>query len=253
MVGSNDATNLQSLLSTQEPDTYKQSIAENKDTIPSQQKINRMFSFNEKKDTISSPQDTSNYLRSNLAQLTPEKNIYNNYQSALNAQMSGAQFAMNFMPKTQETSWIRPNAQSELASAMPVLSQNHPDVTPPVSSYVQAQSEEASNFPTSFNEPKLNAPVSSYNQLQAESASNIAFRGKNQQPETGNDFPTLWTKSEISKPVHTSSGVGTPLMTVMKKKENIPQENLLSSAEQASIIGKFILAKVVCILDCSPP
>lgn len=64
--------------------------------------------------------DTNTYLRSNLAQLSPEVSPYGSYQlqPSLNSGSYGAQYSFNTMPKTQETSWIRPNAQSELASAL---------------------------------------------------------------------------------------------------------------------------------------
>lgn len=64
--------------------------------------------------------DTNTYLRSNLAQLSPELSQYGSYQlqPSLTSGSYGAQYSFNTMPKTQETSWIRPNAQSELASAL---------------------------------------------------------------------------------------------------------------------------------------
>ena len=66
-------------------------------------------------------QDASaNYLQSNLAALTPENGKANfEAQSTLTSGRLGAQFTMRKMSKTQETNWVRPNAESELASAMP--------------------------------------------------------------------------------------------------------------------------------------
>ena len=74
----------------------------------------------ERKDSIPNTVDTNTYLRSNLAELSPEISQYGSsyqFQSPLTAGSSGPQYAFNTMPKTQETSWMRPNAQSELASA----------------------------------------------------------------------------------------------------------------------------------------
>ena len=66
-------------------------------------------------------QDPSvNYLQSNLAALTPENGKPSfEAQTGLSSGRLGAQFTMNKMSKTQETNWVRPNAESELASAMP--------------------------------------------------------------------------------------------------------------------------------------
>ena len=74
----------------------------------------------ERKDSIPQVIDTNTYLRSNLAELSPETPQYNSYQyqPSLNAGTYGPQYSFNTMPKTQETSWMRPNAQSELASAL---------------------------------------------------------------------------------------------------------------------------------------
>lgn len=73
----------------------------------------------ERKDSIPLV-DTNTYLRSNLAELSPEVSPYGSYQlqPSLTSGSYGAQYSFNTMPKTQETSWIRPNAQSELASAL---------------------------------------------------------------------------------------------------------------------------------------
>ena len=64
--------------------------------------------------------DANNYLRSNLAELSPELSQYGSYQfqPSLTSGSYGPQYSFNTMPKTQETSWMRPNAQSELASAL---------------------------------------------------------------------------------------------------------------------------------------
>lgn len=201
-----------------------------------------MFSFNEKKDTISSPQDTNNYLRSNLAQLTPEKNIYNNYQlqSPLTSGMFGAQFSMNSMPKTQETSWMRPNAQSELASAMPVLSQNQPETSP---SYTQTQFQEGSTFQaSSINQPEKGTGTSVPSYIQV---SSLPFPSQTQ-PELTNDFPTILTRSDITKPMMPAThsfNTQIPQFPIVNKKENIPLVNHVSSTQQKpSIMGKLCIS-----------
>lgn len=91
--------NLQNLLKDSTHEAAANEAAELKDSIP----------------TV----DTNNYLRSNLAELSPEISQYGSYQfqPSLTSGSLGPQYTYNTMPKTQETSWMRPNAQSELASA----------------------------------------------------------------------------------------------------------------------------------------
>lgn len=59
------------------------------------------------------PDVSANYLQSNLDALTPESGGSNSLPSNMAAQFTTT------MSKTQETNWVRPNAESELASAMP--------------------------------------------------------------------------------------------------------------------------------------
>ncbi|XP_057314445.1 uncharacterized protein LOC130655679 isoform X2 [Hydractinia symbiolongicarpus] len=70
--------------------------------------------------TRKSQDNSVNYLQSNLAVLTPENGKPSfEGQAGLTSGRLGAQFTMSKMSKTQETNWVRPNAESELASAMP--------------------------------------------------------------------------------------------------------------------------------------
>ncbi|XP_065639359.1 uncharacterized protein LOC100203426 isoform X15 [Hydra vulgaris] len=59
---------------------------------------------------------SANYLRSNLAALTPESGKSNTDEQSV---MSGEHAMSTKMRKTQETNWMRPNPESELASALP--------------------------------------------------------------------------------------------------------------------------------------
>ena len=68
-------------------------------------------------------------MQSNLAVLTPDNEKSNSEAAAsLIAPGLGEEFT-NQMRKTQETYWMRPNAQSEIASALPestAVVENHP-------------------------------------------------------------------------------------------------------------------------------
>lgn len=199
-------TNLQSLL--QSPENYAEFYTdEKKDQIPvsedSENLQNNIFSFTNKK-------ETNNYLRSNLAQLTPENNVYSNYhiQSPLNYDSFAAQFTTNSMPKTQETNWIRPDAQSELAAAMPTLAHNQREQTSVISPYVALKQTapiyqaEKSSLPSELNTGEIN----------------------------DGSFPSIVSKSQI--PV-LSSNPSFQRKSVISKKEFIP------TTKQNSDMSKF--------------
>jgi len=126
----------------------------------------------ERKDNIPNTVDTNTYLRSNLAELSPEISQYGNnyqFQSPLTAGSMGPQYAFNTMPKTQETSWMRPNAQSELASAFsqPIDTRSNiqskplvQDISSSTTSQIQEQRskimhKQLKNFVQDFSSPSL--------------------------------------------------------------------------------------------------
>ena len=95
--------------------------------------------------------DTNTYLRSNLAQLSPEVSQYGSYQlqPSLTSGPYGAQYSFNTMPKTQETSWIRPNAQSELASALTTQGVDNNNVRSNIAH------KQVKNFVQGFSQPDI--------------------------------------------------------------------------------------------------
>ncbi|XP_065670479.1 uncharacterized protein LOC100203426 isoform X28 [Hydra vulgaris] len=87
------------------------------DLLLSDDKSSNIGKSSSSKSPSNNQQDSSaNYLRSNLAALTPESGKSNTDEQSV---MSGEHAMSTKMRKTQETNWMRPNPESELASALP--------------------------------------------------------------------------------------------------------------------------------------